>query len=120
MTSIEERTSLDIYHLLHYPASYLPDDGQTRYPAIVALHGHGSNERDLIGLAPRAIKLAGGEVNCFGAPVDPGNLLLTAGNGTIGLDLGAQTSEEVVLSIMAEVVAVRWGSAWAVRPRTPA
>jgi molybdenum cofactor cytidylyltransferase len=27
-------------------------------------------------IAPRAIERAGGEVTCFGAPVDPGNLLL--------------------------------------------
>ena len=27
-------------------------------------------------LAPRAIERAGGEVTCFGAPVDPGNLLM--------------------------------------------
>lgn len=27
-------------------------------------------------LAPRAVELAGGEVTCFGAPVDPGNLLM--------------------------------------------
>ena len=29
-------------------------------------------------IAPRAIKRAGGHVTCFGAPVDPGNLLLLA------------------------------------------
>lgn len=29
-------------------------------------------------IAPRAIECAGGEVACFGAPVDPGNLLLLA------------------------------------------
>lgn len=29
-------------------------------------------------IAPRAIERAGGEVACFGAPVDPGNLLLVA------------------------------------------
>ncbi len=29
-------------------------------------------------IAPRAIKRAGGEVSCYGAPVDPGNLLLLA------------------------------------------
>lgn len=51
MTSLEERTNLSIYHLLQYPASYRPEDAQTRYPAIFALHGHGSNERDLIGLS---------------------------------------------------------------------
>jgi len=29
-------------------------------------------------IAPRAVERAGGEVSCFGAPVDPGNLLLLA------------------------------------------
>jgi len=29
-------------------------------------------------IAPRAVELAGGEVVCFGAPVDPGNLLMLA------------------------------------------
>ena len=29
-------------------------------------------------IAPRAIERAGGEVTCFGAPVDPGNLLMLA------------------------------------------
>ncbi len=29
-------------------------------------------------IAPRAVERAGGEVECFGAPVDPGNLLLLA------------------------------------------
>jgi molybdenum cofactor cytidylyltransferase len=29
-------------------------------------------------IAPRAVEQAGGEVSCFGAPVDPGNLLLLA------------------------------------------
>ena len=53
MEKIEERTNLGIHHLLRYPASYNPDDEQTRYPAIFALHGHGGNERNLIGLAPQ-------------------------------------------------------------------
>jgi molybdopterin biosynthesis enzyme len=29
-------------------------------------------------IAPRAVECAGGEVTCFGAPVDPGNLLMLA------------------------------------------
>jgi molybdenum cofactor cytidylyltransferase len=33
---------------------------------------------DRYDIAPRAIERAGGEVTCFGAPVDPGNLLLLA------------------------------------------
>ena len=50
MTKIEESTLLSINHLTHYPASYQPEDTETLYPTILALHGHGSNERDLIGL----------------------------------------------------------------------
>jgi molybdenum cofactor cytidylyltransferase len=34
-------------------------------------------------IAPRAIERAGGEVACFGAPVDPGNLLLIAYLGPV-------------------------------------
>lgn len=33
---------------------------------------------DRYDLAPRAVERAGGEVTCFGAPVDPGNLLMLA------------------------------------------
>ncbi|HMZ06472.1 MAG TPA: hypothetical protein PLN43_07720 [Anaerolineales bacterium] len=73
MTTIEEQTNLDIYHLLQYPASYHPDDGQTRYPAIFALHGHGSNERDLIGLAPHLQQ----------------NLLWVSGRGPVDFGPGA-------------------------------
>ena len=50
MTTAVENAQLSIYHLVHYPASYQPEDTQTRFPMILALHGHGSNERDLIGL----------------------------------------------------------------------
>jgi len=48
---VEERTNLSIYHLTRFPAGYNPADKETRYPAIFTLHGHGSNERDLIGLS---------------------------------------------------------------------
>jgi molybdenum cofactor cytidylyltransferase len=33
---------------------------------------------DIHDIAPRAVERAGGEVTCFGAPVDPGNLLMLA------------------------------------------
>ena len=33
---------------------------------------------DRLDIAPRAIERAGGSIECFGAPVDPGNLLLLA------------------------------------------
>jgi molybdopterin biosynthesis enzyme len=39
-------------------------------------------------IAPRAIERAGGEVTCFGAPVDPGNLLMVAYLGDVPI-LGA-------------------------------
>ncbi|MDX1665505.1 MAG: molybdopterin-binding protein [Candidatus Promineifilaceae bacterium] len=36
-------------------------------------------------MAPRAIRKAGGDITCFGAPVDPGNLLLLAYHGSTPL-----------------------------------
>ena len=48
---IEARKNLSIYHLVRFPAGYNPQDRDSLYPSILALHGHGSNERDLIGLA---------------------------------------------------------------------
>jgi phospholipase/carboxylesterase len=49
---IEKHSQLSILHLTRFPVFYQVNDPQSRYPAILALHGHGSNERDLIGLAP--------------------------------------------------------------------
>ena len=43
---------------------------------------------DRYDIAPRAVECAGGEVTCFGAPVDPGNLLLLAYLGDVPI-LGA-------------------------------
>jgi molybdenum cofactor cytidylyltransferase len=43
---------------------------------------------DRYDIAPRAIERAGGDVICFGAPVDPGNLLLIAYLGRVPI-LGA-------------------------------
>ena len=51
MTPVEESKQLSIHHLIQYPTSYKPDEPEKRYPAILALHGHGSNERDLLGLS---------------------------------------------------------------------
>jgi molybdenum cofactor cytidylyltransferase len=34
-------------------------------------------------IAPRAVERAGGRVVCFGAPVDPGNLLMLARYGSV-------------------------------------
>ncbi len=47
----EERSDLSIYHLLRFPAGYDPNEKNNVFPAIFALHGHGSNERDLLGLS---------------------------------------------------------------------
>lgn len=47
----EVRSDLSIYHLLRFPAGYEQNKIKQRFPAIFALHGHGSNERDLLGLS---------------------------------------------------------------------
>jgi phospholipase/carboxylesterase len=44
-------TPLSLQHLTRFPASDSPE-ADSVYPTILALHGRGSNERDLIGLAP--------------------------------------------------------------------
>lgn len=46
-----ESKQLSLPHLVEHPAS-LTTRERTRYPTILALHGRGSNEQDLIGLAP--------------------------------------------------------------------
>jgi len=43
---------LSLPHLTHFPASPADHQPASGYPTILALHGRGSNERDLIGLAP--------------------------------------------------------------------
>ena len=43
--------SLSLPHLVEFPATRTPESS-SRYPTILALHGRGSNEEDLIGLAP--------------------------------------------------------------------
>ncbi|HMN13212.1 MAG TPA: alpha/beta fold hydrolase [Bellilinea sp.] len=47
----DNHSDLSIYHLTHFPAGYDPANKSVLYPTILALHGHGSNERDLIGLS---------------------------------------------------------------------
>lgn len=42
---------LSLHHLVQFPASHQNSDSASRYPTILALHGRGSNERDLIELA---------------------------------------------------------------------
>ena len=43
---------LSLHHLVHYPTPFLEPGASARYPTILALHGRGSNEQDLVGLAP--------------------------------------------------------------------
>ena len=52
INKIEKHTDLSILHLARFPLTYQAGEPQLRYPAILALHGHGSNERDLMDLAP--------------------------------------------------------------------
>jgi phospholipase/carboxylesterase len=42
---------LSLHHLTHFPASRSPG-ADSVYPTILALHGRGSNEQDLLSLAP--------------------------------------------------------------------
>lgn len=43
---------LSLHHLVRFPASYRSQEPTSPYPTILALHGRGSNEQDLIELAP--------------------------------------------------------------------
>jgi len=43
---------LSLHHLVHFPASFQTQEPDSHYPTILALHGRGSNEQDLIELAP--------------------------------------------------------------------
>src|SRR5215216_1882191 len=43
---------LSLHHLVRFPASCRSREPISRYPTILALHGRGSNEQDLIELAP--------------------------------------------------------------------
>jgi phospholipase/carboxylesterase len=47
-----ESKQLSLPHLIEFPPSLQRPEPGSRYPAILALHGRGSNEGDLIGLAP--------------------------------------------------------------------
>ncbi len=66
----EERLAASITRQLEAGAELLILAGET---AIMDRHD----------VAPRAVERAGGEVECFGAPVDPGNLLLLAYRGDV-------------------------------------
>lgn len=43
---------LSLHHFVRFPASIHSQDTKSRHLTILAFHGRGSNERDLIGLAP--------------------------------------------------------------------
>ncbi len=69
-------------------ASLDDDDGEARLAGAIIRQLDGDADllilagdtaiMDRHDVAPRAVERAGGEVECFGAPVDPGNLLLLA------------------------------------------
>jgi phospholipase/carboxylesterase len=46
-----ESKQLSLHHLVHFPAPTQSQESNIPYPTILALHGRGSNEQDLIGLA---------------------------------------------------------------------
>lgn len=46
-----ESKQLSLHHLVQFPASVESQGTNTLYPTILTLHGRGSNEQDLIGLA---------------------------------------------------------------------
>jgi phospholipase/carboxylesterase len=46
-----ESKQLSLHHLLQFPVSVESQGTNTLYPTILTLHGRGSNEQDLIGLA---------------------------------------------------------------------
>ena len=43
---------LSLVHRIEFPTSSQSPESPSRYPTVLALHGRGSNEEDLIGLAP--------------------------------------------------------------------
>ena len=47
-----ETQHLSLHHLVQLPAASQPEVTAAGYPTILALHGRGSNEEDLLGLAP--------------------------------------------------------------------
>jgi len=47
-----EAKQLSLHHLVQFPAATQSQGSDVLYPTILALHGLGSNEQDLIGLAP--------------------------------------------------------------------
>jgi phospholipase/carboxylesterase len=47
-----EAKQLSLHHLVQFPPSIRRQEPEILHPTIIALHGLGSNEEDLIGLAP--------------------------------------------------------------------
>lgn len=47
-----ESRELSLFHLIEFPTSSQTQEPDVRYPTVLALHGRGSNEQDLMGLAP--------------------------------------------------------------------
>ena len=47
-----ESKPLSLPHLFQFPAATQDAEPGVRYPTVLAIHGRGSNEEDLIGLAP--------------------------------------------------------------------
>jgi len=45
------KTNLTIDYIIKYPPTYEKKKSTRNYPLIIALHGHGSNEKDLISLS---------------------------------------------------------------------
>jgi molybdopterin biosynthesis enzyme len=76
----------DLGGRLHDPLSVLPDESAIA-AAIAALYASGveliivageTSVMDLDDVTPAGVRLAGGQIEHFGAPVEPGNLLLLA------------------------------------------
>jgi phospholipase/carboxylesterase len=47
-----ESKQLSLHHLVQFPNSTQNQEAEILYPTTLALHGRGSNEQDLLGLAP--------------------------------------------------------------------
>ncbi len=68
-------------HRVDKLSSALKDAVQTKAGMILILTGSATS--DIRDVAPEAVRLAGGEVQYFGMPVDPGNLLFVGRIGTL-------------------------------------
>lgn len=73
MNPIINGKPLSIYHIVKFPESFNSQPDLTKYPSILALHGHGGNEHNLIDLAAFL----------------PENLLWISGRGPVESSLGS-------------------------------